>query len=132
MVRDHLALVAYMRERMRTGFAWGGQDCVTFAAGAVEAQTGADPLREISSRWSTERGAARVLKTFGGMEAAVSSVLRPIAPAMAARGDVAGWLDGKGRLQLAIVEGETLIGPGQAGLTRLPRKAMVKAWSAER
>lgn len=131
MARDYPALVAFLRERMRTGFAWGAHDCVTFAAEAVKAQTGADPLRAVTSRWTSERGAARVLRAKGGLEAAVSSVLRPIAPAMAARGDVAGWLDEKGRLQLAIVEGETLIGPGAAGLTRLPRRSMAKAWSAE-
>lgn len=130
MVRDHSALVAYIAARMRAPFAWGDNDCVTFAAGAVKAQTGRDPLGAIAARWSTARGAGRVLRKFGGMEAAVSSVLSPIAPAMAARGDVAGWLDAQGRLQLAIVEGQTLVGPGEAGTVRLPRSAMVKAWSA--
>lgn len=130
MVRDHNALVAYIGARMRAPFAWGANDCVTFAAGAVRAQTGRDPLGAIAARWSTARGAAHVLRKFGGMEAAVSSVLPPIAPAMAARGDVAGWLDAQGRLQLAIVEGQTLVGPGEAGIVRLSRSAMVKAWSA--
>ncbi|PHY20932.1 hypothetical protein CSW59_06910 [Caulobacter sp. BP25] len=130
MVRDYNALVAYIAARMRAPFAWGENDCVTFAAGAVKAQTGRDPLGAIAARWTTARGAALVLRRLGGMEAAVSSVLAPIAPAMAARGDVAGWMDPQGRLQLAIVEGSTLVGPGEAGLVRLPRASMVKAWSA--
>lgn len=132
MVRNYEALHAYVASHMRTAFAWGQHDCVLFAAGAVQAQTGEDPLRAYRGRWTSERGAARVLKRLGGMEAAVNTVLSPIAPAMAQRGDVAGWLDAKGRLQLAIVEGETLVGPGPSGQLRLPRKTMTRAWSAMR
>ncbi|ATC25215.1 DUF6950 family protein [Caulobacter vibrioides] len=132
MVRNYEALHAYVASHMRTPFAWGQHDCVLFAAGAVQAQTGEDPLRAYRGRWASERGAARVLKRLGGMEAAVNTVLQPITPAMAQRGDVAGWLDARGRLQLAIVEGETLVGPGPSGQLRLPRKAMTRAWSAMR
>lgn len=130
MVRDHPALMAYIAARMRAPFAWGRHDCVTFAAGAIAAQTGRDPLAAVAHQWTTRRGAARILARVGGLAAAVDGVLTPIAPAMAARGDVAAWLDADGRPQLAIVEGATLIGPGLDGLKRLPRAAMVQAWSA--
>lgn len=132
MVRNYEALHAYVASHMRTPFAWGAHDCVLFAAGAVQAQTGQDPLGGYRRRWTSERGAARVLKRLGGMEAAVDGVLPSIPPATAQRGDVAGWRDAKGRLQLAIVEGETLVGPGPYGQLRLPRKAMTRAWSAMR
>lgn len=131
MVRNHPALLAYIAARMRAPFAWGkaANDCVSFAGGAVEAQTGVDRLGVLPS-WTTERGAARVLRRLGGLEAAVDGVLTSLPPSQAARGDVAGWRDAKGRLQLAIVEGDTIIGPGMTGLVRLPRTAMARAWSA--
>jgi len=130
MVRDYEALHAYAASHMRTPFAWGEHDCVLFAAGAVQAQTGLDRLAGYRGRWTSARGAARVLASLGGLQAAVDSVLTPIAPAMAQRGDVAGWLDQDGRLQLAIVEGDAVMGPGLAGLERLPRSVMIRAWSA--
>jgi hypothetical protein len=130
MVRDYEALHRYAASHMRTPFAWGEHDCVLFAADAVKAQTGVDRLAAYRGRWKTARGAARLLKRLGGMAAAVDQVLTPIAPSMAQRGDVAAWRDADGRLQLAIVEGESLMGPGEAGLMRLPRAAMVCAWSA--
>jgi hypothetical protein len=130
MVRDYEALQGFLASHMRTPFAWGGHDCVTHAAGAILAQTGVDKLAVYRGRWSTAREAVALLDTLGGMEAAVSSVLTPIAAGMAQRGDVAGWLDPEGRLQLAIVEGDTLVGPGLEGQERLPRAAMVCAWSA--
>lgn len=130
MQRDYPALMAFISSRVRTPFAWGSNDCVTFAAAAVEAMTGREIAAGIGATWSSERGAVRVLKRRGGMAAAVSSVLDSTTPGLAQRGDVAGWLDAKGRLQLAIVEGQTIAGPGPSGLARLPRSAMMRAWSA--
>jgi hypothetical protein len=130
MVRDYEALHRYVASHMRTPFAWDGHCCVIHAADAVLAQTGVDKLAAYRGRWKTARGAARLLTRLGGMEAAVSTVLTPVSPAMAQRGDVAGWRDQHGRVQLAIIEGETLVGPGEHCQMRLPRAAMVCAWSA--
>ena len=130
MVRDYEALHAYLASHMRTPFAWDGHCCVIHAADAVLAQTGVDKLAAYRGRWRTAIEAVRLLDDLGGMEVAVNSVLAAVAPSMAQRGDVAGWLDANGRLQLAIVEGETIVGPGLDGQERLPRSAMVRAWSA--
>lgn len=130
MLRDYEALHAFVASHMRTPFAWGAHDCVTFAADAVMALTGEDPLKRFRGRWTSAQGAARLLERLGGLEKAVDAVLSPVAPALAQRGDVAAWRDEDGRLQLAIVEGETLVGPGLEGQARLPRAAMVLAWSA--
>lgn len=129
MVRDYRALANLIADNERTPFAWAQWDCATFAGAAVKAQTGDDALGRFAGKWSTEAGAARVLIKAGGMEAAVSTVLTPIAPSMAQRGDVAGVETPQGLL-LMIVEGSTLVGPDVDGLARLPRTAMVKAWSA--
>ncbi len=129
MVRDYRALADLIADNERTPFVWGGWDCATFAGAAIKAQTGDDALGRFAGKWSTEAGAARVLIKAGGMEAAVSTVLTPIAPSMAQRGDVAGVETLQGLL-LMVVEGSTLVGPGDAGLVREPRVAMTKAWSA--
>lgn len=128
--RDHAAMIALIEDRMRTGFAWGkGQnDCASFAGAAVQAQTGRDPLSALPA-WTNAKGAARILKRRGGLTAVVDTLLSPIPVAMAARGDVALVETATGPA-LMVVEGDTLVGPAVAGLMRLPRSAMLRAWSA--
>lgn len=133
MRRDLDALLAFLEARAAMPFAWGRSrnDCVSFAAQAVRVQTGRSLASLIGRhRWSTALGAARVLKRRGGIEAALDRALAPVAPAQAMRGDVAGAPDDRLGLRLMIVEGTTLVGPGENGLVREPRAAMVKAWSA--
>lgn len=129
--RDHAALLDLIDARMRTGFAWGkaAHDCISFSGAAVKAQTGENPLDRIPHTWTSARGAARVLRRFGGLAAAVDSALEPLAPAMAARGDIA-LVDTETGPALMVVEGETLVGPGPGGLERRPRADMRRAWSA--
>jgi hypothetical protein len=128
--RDHDALVAFIESRMRTGFAWGkrANDCISFFGGAVLAQTGVDRLAALPD-WTSPRGALRVLKRLGGLESAVDTVLTPIAPARAARGD-GGLVRTATGLAVMVIEGETLVGPGEHGLIRLPRSVMLRSWSA--
>lgn len=131
-MRDHAALTAYIDARARIPFTWGraGNDCGSFAAGAVRAQTGADPLAAFAHRWTSRRGARRALAAEGGLAATVDHLLTRISPAMAQRGDIAEveHPDGPG---LMVVEGDTLVGPGPSGARRLPRAAMTRAWSAD-
>ncbi len=112
-------------------FAWGrrGNDCVSFTAGAVLALTGEDPLMNLD--WRSAAQAARLLKRWGGMEAAVSSRLQSIPLAHAHRGDVAAVAHAEHGLMLMVVEGATLVGPGESGLCRAPRERMLRAWSTE-
>jgi hypothetical protein len=128
-MRDHAAMIAAIAARGRLPFDWDGNCCVGFSAAIVEAATGRSI--DFGHRWTTAIGATRVLKRLGGMEAAVTAVLRPIAPGVAQRGDVAGVPDPVLGLRLMIVEGVTLVGPGTAGAMREPRAAMTHAWSAD-
>jgi hypothetical protein len=130
MRRDLAALHAYLAAGADVPFAWGSNDCVTFAAGAVAAQTGLNPLAKLSRRWSTQRGALLLLRRYGGLEAAVSTVLTPVAPALAHRGDIAGVRAEAGEMVLMVIEGALLVGPDANGVRRLPRELMTVAWSA--
>lgn len=129
-MRNIEALIALLDERGVEPFQWGRQDCVTFAAAAVKAQTGIDLLARVTWSWATEREALRILARVGGVAAAADLVLPRIAPAMAHRGDI-GLVEVEGQACLVVIEGDLVIGPGLKGLTRLPRTDLVAAWSLE-
>lgn len=128
-MRDLLALHRFLAERGPMPFEWGdhSNDCVSCAAAAVVVQGGKDLVKRM--RWSNEEEAYAALDKAGGLEVAVSKRLTPITPAFAKRGDIGAIEAGNG-LILVIVEGEALVGPGPERMRRLPRKLMVRAWSA--
>lgn len=103
-------LDAFIESRRNMPFSWGHSDCITFAAGAVEAITGAAVL---TPTWTTALEAARVIEEEGGLTAAVSSRLgtpnqnwREIR-----RGDVA-LAQQDGRDVAMVCVGAQLCGPG--------------------
>jgi len=128
--RDIAALLTFIESRQRSPHAWGREanDCCSFPIQAVEAMTGRNPCGRLT--WTTRSGALRVIKRSGGLEKAIDRYFVRIAPARAMRGDIAGVADAKFGLHPMIVEGETLVGPDGKGNRRLPRRAMVVAWSA--
>lgn len=131
MARDIEALHRFLAERSEMPFDWGrrANDCVSFALTAVEAQTGDG--RWGNEDWSSLLGAKRILNRIGGVEAFVDARFRRIQLSRAARGDIAGVAHPEFGTALTIVEGAMLAGPGEAGIFRLPRPAMIVAWSAE-
>lgn len=131
MSRDHAALITVIEARSRRAFRWrAGRDCVSFAAACIEAQTGVDPLTDVP-RWRTRREALAVAEFAGGLQHALDARLTRVPPALAKRGDIAGLPDPLFGVRLMVIEGETLVGPGARGLERLPRSAMVLAWSID-
>jgi hypothetical protein len=50
---------------------------------------------------------------------------------MAQRGDIAAVPDPVLGISLMVLEGATLAGPGARGIKRLPRSAMIAAWSID-
>jgi hypothetical protein len=128
MARDIAAWLAFIASRQDTPFAWGSNDCCGFASGAVEALTGRNLPAEAGLHWSTPREAARSLSDAGGLEAVADRLLTEIHPASAMRGDL-GIVAGRRRPVVVVVEGANLIGPDRNGLGRLPRSALLKAWS---
>jgi hypothetical protein len=128
--RNIAALLAWIAAHRDRPHRWErGHDCVSFALGGVAAQTGIDHLADLPG-WSNKAEALQVARDLGGLTAALDARLRPIAPALAQRGDVAGMPDRAFGVRLMIVEGPTLVAPAERRLDRLPRAAMVRAWSA--
>jgi len=128
--RDIEALLRQIALRRAIPHSWKrGECCVSFAFACVEAQTGIDWLADIGW-WTNWAEARRVARSIGGLKVALDDRLTRIAPAFAQRGDVAGLPDKAFGVRLMIVEGATLVGPGERGLEHLPRSAMRLAWSA--
>ena len=127
VARNIPALIALVERRTPRRFRWG-EDCVRFAARAVMAQAGVDPLAGL--RWRSRRQAVVLLDAEGGLLAAVDRRLTRIAPALAARGDIAAVHDDAFGVRLMVVEGATLIAPGTRGLERQPRHLAIHAWDA--
>lgn len=128
--RDIAALTAFIDSRQNTPHEWGRDknDCVAFVLAASKVQTGRGRASKI--RWTSRESAHRILKRMGGLEAALDQYFVRIPPALAMRGDIAGVPDETFGIHPMIVEGEMLVGPGDKGNRRLPRKAMTTAWSA--
>ena len=129
MSRDLVALAAFIDSRISISHDFDGNCCARYVLGAVEAQFGYAP--ELPVTWSTARGAKRAIAKLGGFEAAVDRLFRRIDPAQAVFGDIAGVACPVLGFHVMLVEGQTLVAPGECGNTRLPRTRMLAAWSAE-
>lgn len=126
-------LMRFLAARTGTSFAWGASDCATFAADAVRAMTGWDPIATIRGRWTSARGAARVARRGGGLEAWCTELFgAPGDPRWAQRGDVV-LLDTAGGPALGIVAGGGLIAAqGGDGVVWVPVSAARATWPVGR
>lgn len=120
--------VAFLTGRAQMPFAWGANDCCTFAADCAEAITGTDPMADLRG-YDSEIGAGRVLVKSGveSFEALVDAIFDEVPVGMARRGDLALAMQGN-EAGLMVVEGDWLVGPSEDGLKRVPRDRMIRAW----
>jgi hypothetical protein len=122
-------LDAFIEARRNVPFAWGQQDCVLFAADAIQAMTDADPLADVRGHWGTATAAARLLKDRGGLAAAVRGVLgKPIPYCLAQRGDILLLELIDGELALGVCVGAEGVGPARNGLIWVPMDHAHMAW----
>jgi len=115
------------KARARMPFAWGSNDCCSFAAASVQAITGRNPMAGVAA-YDTEAGAARLILRAGNLRALASQYLGdPVPPALAAVGDVVLVIN-EGREALGVCNGVNVIGPGPAGIDVLGIDAAIAAW----
>lgn len=128
-------LSAYIASVRGDRFEWGRLDCGLFFAGAVMAMTGEDPGAPFRGKYSTDLGAAKVLKRFGAGD--LKSTLDRLFPACPVgrlqRGD--GVWNGEavgvcmGDYALFVGRAETIDGDEiSEGLIRIPRAEWVGGW----
>ncbi len=121
-------LAAFIESRRLQPFAWGENDCVTFAADCARELTGTDPIAELRGSWRTALEAARVLDELGGLRAAVTQWQGDeLPPALAQRGDAV-LVEQLGRELLGVCVGDQIVAPGEHGAVWLPISAAVAAW----
>ena len=122
-------LDAAIREARARPFEWGRHDCALFAAGCVAALTGADPASDLRGRYTTETGAARVIKRLGGLEGIGDARLGPRVPVLCAQvGDV-GLIEQDGRDMAAVCAGQHWLAAAlEGGLAVLPLAAARVVW----
>jgi len=130
--RDLVALHRFIDERQNRPHEWGREanDCVGFVLGAVEAMTGVKVAPK--TQWTDRASAVRKIARYGSIEQRFDRHFTRIPAALAQRGDIAGVPDAEFGIHPMIVEGITLVGPCETGNRRLPRRAMMIAWSATR
>lgn len=120
------ALSDYLTAHSEASLDWERMDCGRFAAGAVEAMTGADFLPQ--GRYSTARGAARVLRRSGHktLSSYMDSIFEQVPPSIARRGDVV-MCDGA--LGVCIGADALFLPLEGSGLVRRHRREWTNAWA---
>ena len=127
-----IALEALLKTRWSAPFTWGQQDCCLFAADCVLAVTGSDPAEDVRGAYSTEAGAARLLRQHGGAAKLAEERLgEEIAPLFMQVGDVA-LVHVAERDMLAVCFGPHLLAPGPDGLVYVPLDHALRAWRCTR
>ena len=112
-------------------FAWGRHDCALFAFDCVRAMTGVDHLAAFRGRYRSANGAARVLRSIGGVktiEELVTGIFGQPRPVVAAqRGDVV-LIDGDLGPTLGVCLGARAAFSGPDGLVYAPTATARSAW----
>lgn len=118
---------AFMESRRLAPFAWGSNDCCSFAGDCLLAITGVDP--GVGHRdYDDAIGGARALESFGGVGGVGDALFgAPVPPLLARVGDI-GMVTLDGRDSLAVCNGETWVGVGLEGLVPMPLEAASRAW----
>jgi hypothetical protein len=113
-------------------FQWGKFDCCTFAADAVVAVRGDDPLGELRGSYSSLKSAFRLITELGGIEDATTRLLGQTMenPRFAKRGDIA-LVNGDNYPALAVVVGQAALAPLSIGLQRIPVADWLAAWKVD-
>lgn len=117
-----------MRRSAGSPFAWGVQDCCTFASDCVRALTGVDVMDTLAKTYDSALQAAHVIEAHGGLRAAVTALLGPECdPATVTVGDVL-LVQNEGRELVAVCNGTNAVAPGPAGLGMLADPVVLAAW----
>ena len=123
-----LRLEAFVSAHQCQPFAWGANDCATFAANCVQALTGQDPAPAGLRNHRTAKQATRTLNRHGGLVGIATAVFgQPVPVAGAQVGDVLLVRFGK-RMALGICNGATVIGPGPAGTVAVGFDRAAACW----
>lgn len=125
-------LAAEMDRQRREPFAWGKHDCaIGFAAAIVEALTGKDLARGYRGKYTSPRGALRLLRDAGAETLGDFAAMKlpEIHPAFANVGDL-GVIAADGPIgeAFAMIDASGLIVMTEDGHGRRPRADLLRAF----
>lgn len=116
-------------EALRRPFAWGAQDCASFAFACAAAMLGRDPAARWRGRYTDARGAVKIISRFGGLPGLASALLGtvPIEPRQARRGDLLLACRANGP-SLGVCNGAHGLFVAEQGLAKVPLSECLQAW----
>lgn len=119
----------FIERSVNRPFEWGVSDCTLFAASAAAEMTGVDFAKALRGKYSSARGAQRLMDEAGGLSAILLSTgLEEVQPLCAQRGDaVMVETDGREALGVIGMDGGVVC-QGPDGLTFLPIDRALRAW----
>ncbi len=116
----------FIASRLRTPFAWGLNDCATFAIDWVTELTG-EVVWAVT--WRSAREAQETLDRVGGMRAAwIGALGQPTQNWRSARRGDVGLVDIAGRQCGVVCTGQTWCGPDVERLQHLSLRAALLVW----
>ena len=123
------ALSDYIAIKRHEPFEYGVNDCCLFAAGAVEAITGKDPMPEFRGKYDSLKGSVKALEEIGAgtLEATLDGKFPEVSIGYTQRGDLA-FFDGSVGV---VVDGFAYF-VSDDGLERITRDMWDKCWSVGR
>ena len=123
------ALSDYIATKRHEPFEYGLNDCCLFAAGAVEAITGEDPMSEFRGKYDSLKTSIKAIKEIGAgtLEATMDGKFPEVTISHAQRGDLAFFDDSVG-----VVMGGFAYFVSDDGLERINRSLWNKCWGVDR
>ena len=123
------ALDLFVATRTAVPFAWGAQDCCTFAADWVLQATGHDPMAQLRGL-DTAIKSTRALERLGGMAAAWDANMpAPHLPGpFCQAGDIAMVTLATGHKAMAVCAGSHLVAPATDGLLTIGIEFAEATW----
>ena len=123
------ALADYIATKRQEPFEYGVNDCSMFAAGAVIAITGEDPIPELRGQYDSLKTSLIAIRDIGAgtLEATIDAKFSEVAIGHAQRGDLAFFDDSVG-----VVMGGFAYFVSEDGLERINRSLWDKCWGVGR
>jgi hypothetical protein len=123
------ALSEYITTKRDEPFEYGLNDCCLFAAGAVEAITGEDPMPEFRGKYDSLKTSIKAINEIGAgtLESTMDGKFPEVAISHAQRGDLAFFNDSVG-----VVMGGFAYFVSDDGLERINRSLWNKCWGVDR
>lgn len=123
------ALYGAIEAAAKRPFEWGAHDCTMAAADVVAAVTGVDPMAEFRGRYTSSRGAAKLINSLGlaDLHECVSLRFEEVPIGFAQRGDVVAVKE-NGRLSLGVCLGARSAFASVTGWDYRPTLDCLHAW----